>query len=133
MPDSNSRYAAVGVHWADRPQSPEFLAVEGRLVLFDTAEIARQTLPRLGAGRSESWDASQETVHFTPAVAGGFNALSIFTGYDPYDVPNGFRAKGIYSEAKGLDWRRHVYWRHVLEPLVAWADGQAQLQEGGRS
>ena len=126
-----SRYAAVGVYWADRPETPEFLAVDGRMVVFDTAEIARQTLPRLGAGRAESWDAARETVSFAPPLVTGFNRLAIFTGYDPYDVPNGFRSKGIRSEARGLDWRWHVYWRHVLDPLVAWADGLDKVSGGG--
>ena len=119
-----SRYAAVGIYWADRPETPEFLAVDGRMVIFDTAEIARQTLPRLGAGRAESWDAAQEVVSFSPHHKSvGFNRLAIFTGYDPYDVPGGFRSKGIRSEAHGLNWRWHVYWRHVLDPIIAWADG----------
>ena len=118
-----SRYAAVGVYWADRPETPEFLAVDGRIVLFDTLEIGRQTIPRLGSGRAESWDAKQETVSFSPPQNKGFNRLALFSGYDPYDVPSGFRARGIYSEAAGRDWRSHVYWRHVLEALIAWADG----------
>jgi hypothetical protein len=125
-----SRYAAVGIYWADRPDTPEFLAAEGKVVLFDTAEIARQTLPRLGAGRAESWDAARETVTFSPPVSNGFNRLAVFTGYDPYDVPAGFRSKGIYSEALGRDWRSHVYWRHVLDVLIRWAD---QVSVSGKS
>lgn len=122
-----SRYCAVGVYWADRPDAPELLAVEGRMVVFDTLEIARQTLPRLGGGRPEIWDAAKETVSFLPIAPTGFNRLAIITGYDPYDVPTGLRSKGILSEAHGRDWRRHVYWRHVLEPLIAWADALAPV------
>ena len=129
MPASERRYVAVGVYWADRSDRPEFLAVEGRLVVFDTAELASQVLPRLGVGRIEQWDAARETLAFTPLVRRGFNRLALFTGYDPYDVPNGFRALGIYSEAEGRDWRHHVYWRHVLETLIAWAEGLASAEE----
>lgn len=121
-----SRYTAIGVYWADSPGTPEFLAVEGKVVLFDTLEIARQTLPRLGAGRADLWDLSREQITFVPSSPTGFNRLALFTGYDPYDVPNGFRSKGIYSEAAGRDWRSHVYWRHVLDTLIAWADGVNQ-------
>jgi hypothetical protein len=125
MPATQSRYTALAVHWADRPDHPEFLAVEGRLLLFDTLEIARQTVPRFGSGRQEVWDAAREVIQFLPAAlphSGAFNRISLYPGYDPYDVPNGFRAKGVYSEGRGRDWRSHIYWRHALEALVAWAD-----------
>ena len=125
MPSSQSRYTAAAVHWADAPDHPEFLAVEGKILLFDTLDIARQTIPRLGSGRMERWDSDQESLTLLPelpAGSGGFNKISLFHGYDPYDVPNGFRAKGVYSEAVGRDWRHHIYWSHALKPLIAWAD-----------
>ena len=113
-----SRYCALGIYWADTPETPEILAVEGKVVLFDTVEIARQTVPRLGCGRQEIWDVSRETLRFEPETKSGYNRIALITEYDPYDVPNGMRAKGIRSEARSLDWRWHVYWRHVLEVII---------------
>ena len=122
MPATERRYCIIGVHWADNGDKPELLAVNGQIVIFDTANIARETLPRLYAGRRHVWDAAEETLTAIDFSVAGFNRLSIWTGYDPYDVPNGFRQKGIYSEAESRDWKHHVYWRHVLPELLAWAD-----------
>lgn len=121
-------YCVVGVHWADAPDQPEFLAMDGKIVVFDTLAVAREVLPRLFAGRLHRWDATKETLFALQLHAGKgtFNRLAIWTSYDPYDVPNGFRAKGVYSEAHGLDWKHHVLWAHVLEPMLLWADSFAE-------
>lgn len=123
MPATDRRYCVCGVHWADAPDAPEFLAVDGKIVLFDTLEQARDVLPALGRGRFSAWDADRETLFFTPLVrpGEGFNRLAIWTGYDPFDVPNGFRSKGVWSEAQGRDWKHHVHHREVLPVLLAWA------------
>jgi hypothetical protein len=123
MPATDRRYCIVGIHWADCPDKPEILAIDGQVVVFDTVAVAQNVIPRLGAGRIEHWSADRETLLFSPLCkVGGFNRLSIWTNYDPYDVPNGFRAKGVYSEAEGRDWKHHAYWHHVLPAILAWAD-----------
>jgi hypothetical protein len=115
MPASLSRYCIVLVHYADRPGgSGQPLCVEGKVVIFDTLEQARDVVPRLGGARMEAWDRDREVIYFTPLVRTGFNKLTIATGYDPYDVPNGWRAMGVYSEAAGRDWRHHCHiWGEV--------------------
>lgn len=123
MPDSSPRYCAIGVFWADNPDAIEVLCIEGKVVLFDTVQAAREVIPRLGSGRIECWDATQEKVTFVPMVtARGFNRLWLLTNYDPYDIPNGLRRLGIWSEAKGRDWKYHTIAWHVIGALVAWAD-----------
>lgn len=118
-------YCVIAVHWADSPGGFEFLAIDGQIVIFDTLSIAQETLPRLMAGRLHRWDAEKEILYCLDLSPGGFNRLAIWTGYDPYDVPNGFRARGVYSEAHGRDWRHHVLWAHTLSGLLAWADSFA--------
>ncbi len=127
MPRSESRYCIVGIHYADAPDKPEILAINGQVVVFDTLNMAREVLPRLSAGRPEFWDKTREVVCFSPLLRApdSFNRLSIYTGYDPYNCPNGFLSKGIRSEAVGLDWKNHVYWRHVLPQMLLWADNLA--------
>jgi hypothetical protein len=122
MPATERRYCCVGVHWADAPDSPEILMVEGKVVVFDTLPLAREVIPRLFSGRQHAWDATQEVLFALELSRTGFNRLSIFTGYDPYDVPGGMRSKGVWSEAEGRDWRYHVYWNHELDVLLSWAD-----------
>jgi hypothetical protein len=122
MPNSENRYVVLGVYWADNPDTPEFLAVEGKIVVFDTLWTAQSFVPLLGSGRATHWDAAKEDCRFSPLVRRGFNRIAIFTGYDPHDVPNGFRAKGIYSESATREWKNHMHWGEALTPLQAWAD-----------
>ena len=44
MPDSKPTYCIVGIGWADRPDQTEFLAVKGKLVVFDNVAIAQETI-----------------------------------------------------------------------------------------
>lgn len=129
MPATDRRYCVVGIYWANNPTTPEFLAVEGKIVVFDTVQCAREVIPSLAPGRVEYWDVTQEICAFSPLSRQSFNRIAIFTGYDPYDVPSGFRSKGVWSEGEGRPWRRHVYWRHVIEILTAWGDRLAIQDE----
>jgi len=122
MPASLSRYCIVGLFYADSGDQPDFLSFEGRLVTFDTLQIAQDFLPLLGGGRLYSQDVARETFTFSPISRKSFNRAVIYTGYDPYDVPNGFRTKGVYSEGHGQDWKHHVYWGHVRLEMMAWAE-----------
>ncbi|MCW3053300.1 MAG: hypothetical protein JWN14_2470 [Chthonomonadales bacterium] len=122
MPASLSRYCIVGLFYADSGDKPDFLSFEGKLVTFDTLEIAQDFLPMMGGGRPCAEDVSRETFSFSPISRRSFNRAVIYTGYDPYDVPGGFRTKGVYSEAHNRDWRWHVYWGHVRLEMMAWAN-----------
>lgn len=122
MPATDRRYVTVGIHWADNPDNPEFLAVEGKIVIFDTLAEAQEILPALMPGRLHLWDGEQETLYACDLQKTGYNRLSIWKGYDPYDVPNGFRSKGVYSEGEGRDWKYHVHMSQVIRALLKWAD-----------
>lgn len=122
MPASLSRYCIVGLFYADSGDQPDFLSFDGKLVTFDTLEIAQDFLPLLGGGRLYMQDVASETFSFSPISRRSFNRAVIYTGYDPYDAPNGFRAKGVYSEAHGRDWQHHVYWGQVRREMMAWAE-----------
>lgn len=123
MPATNRRYVVVGIYWAHTPDKVQVLAINGQVVVFDTVEMARWVLPALSGGRMCHWSADQETITFSPMQPKGFNRAVIITGYDPYDVPVGMGAVGIRSEAEYRDWHSHVFWRHVMEGMLAWADG----------
>ena len=121
MPDSEVRYCVLGIHYY-RSDHPEFLQVDGKVVIFDTIDQARGYVERMSAGRFCAWDGEQEHAFFTPKVTTGYNEITIWTGYDPYDVNTGFASKGVKSEAKHLDWKRHVHVQEVWRTLLAFAD-----------
>jgi len=130
MPDSNPRYVALALHWPHAGDTPGFLTLEGKLVLIDTLDLARWVAPALAPGRLAHWNAAGDEVAFSPLSLTVFNRISLCYGYDPYDVPGGFRREGIWSEGKGRDWRYHVPYFHVKEYLFAWAEQMAiQIEE----
>ena len=125
MPDSEVRYCVIAMHYAGSEDKPEFLTVDGRIVIFDTLIQAQNFVPRMGAGRSDFWSADKETIYFSPTVLRGYNSVSIWTGYDPYDVNTGFMRLGdrsIRSESKYQDWKYHIHVHEVFKQLIAFAD-----------
>jgi hypothetical protein len=131
MPASDRGYCVVGVFYPHAPDSVQLVAIDGKVLVWSTVEEARNVAPRLGAGRLEHWSADRETICWTPLYRQGFNRASILTGYDPYDVPNGFRRMGIWSEAEGREWRSHILWTNVARELLDWADAQGDQEPGG--
>lgn len=126
MPATDRRYVVLGLYYAEQPDKVQLLGIEGKIITFDTVAVAQQFVPRLGGGRLDAWDTAGESCWFTPLVRQGFNRVDILTGYDPYDVPNGARSAGIWSEAEGRDWRYHVHWCDIWRELMAWADRQGE-------
>jgi hypothetical protein len=125
MPDSTVRYCALAIHWHGR-NSGSPLAADGKIVLFDTADQARDVVQRLGGGRVGSWSLDKETIFLSPLDVEGFNKIEVIRNYDPYDVPNGWRSGfGTYSETHNLDWRWHVHHRDVLKSILAFGDRSA--------
>lgn len=122
MPESKPRYVCLRVYYGDSDR-PQFLCANGKLVVFDALEHAQTSLEAFGSGlRLPHWDAARETLFFSPLARTGFNRLELWTDYDPYDVPNGFRSLGIWSEGAGRAWRYHVMWHEVYQGILQWAD-----------
>lgn len=119
----NRGYAVVGVYWAHSPDSCRILSVDGKIVIFDTPEMASDFLERLSGGRNTFYNSDREIAVYSPINPNGYNRASVLTGYDPYDVPyNVKNAVGVNSEAKNLDWRWHIHWSNVVKALRKFAD-----------
>jgi hypothetical protein len=90
MPD----YAAIAVAG---PQTGrwELMSSGGRVIVFDTAEIAWEWLPLLGGGRPYSADARSLSVCFLELSAVAPNRARVVAPYDP---------------GERTPWRRHVIW-----------------------
>lgn len=118
-------YVAVGWQpWGKSATS--LLAVGGKIVLFDTKEIARNFLPYLGQGRFESWTPDGETLTFTPMVENGINKCTLVTDYDPYNLPAQMPG-GIRSETRLKEWRSHIMFSHAFLDC-----GQHETKDGVR-
>lgn len=122
MPDTLVRYCIALSRWAGSDAwSP--LAVNGRIVVFDTLRMAQDFLPTLAWSRDYRWSADKETLTFVPPVLTGeaINQVCIMTGYDPFDVPvsilTNCSKNAVRSEGKGRAWRSHVMWHEVREGL----------------
>jgi len=91
--------------------APRLLAADGKVVLFETAVMARQFMPQLGGGRIPTWSNDGETLCFTPIDPKGINRVALVTGYTPHNLPVGAPVK---SEVKGKEWKNHVMWFHAF-------------------
>jgi hypothetical protein len=110
MPASDRRYCVLGIEWANNPGVPELLAVEGKIVVFDTLTNARDSAERLAAGREYFWTGNNEVIYYSPLSLNGCNKISVWRNYDPFDTPVGMARLGIRSEAEGRDWKFHCHW-----------------------
>ncbi|WP_395089299.1 hypothetical protein [Armatimonas sp.] len=104
--------------------SASLLAVSGKIVLFDTKQIAREFLPILGQGRASSWSADGETLVFTPVDPKGINRCALVTQYDPYDLPAQM-PNAIRSETRLMPWRSHIMFTHAFLDC-----GQHEMKDG---
>jgi len=116
---SGNRYCILAYYWAGNPKA-QFFAIDGKIVVFDTIEIARDYAPQLAPGRLPYWDVTEEICYFSPLDPQGFNRVDVVTGYDPYNVPVGFGTDyGVFSEAKSMAWKYHAYRLDAHEALMA--------------
>lgn len=105
-------YVAVGWYpWGKNTCS--LLSVGGKVVLFDTMQIAREFLPILGQGRMSHWSPDGETLVFTPVDPSGMNKVVLVRDYDPYNLPAQM-PNGIRSETKSMQWRNHIMFTHAF-------------------
>lgn len=102
-------YAAIAVyHFGE--DTPKLLSVKNRVVIFDTAEIARNWIPKLGKGRPTHWlDADVVWWHIEPGEE--INRAFICTDYDVYNVPPNHP---VPSETRQMDWKHHIIWNEAF-------------------
>lgn len=87
-------YAAVEV-LSPRSGNWELMSVGGRVIVFDTAEIAWNWLPLLGGGRLHSSDAHTRSITFLEISPRAPNRARVVSPYDP---------------GEKTPWRRHIIW-----------------------
>ncbi len=90
MPD----YAAVSV-FSPRTRRWELMSDRGRVIVFDTAEVAWNWLPLLGGGRTYASDARSLSLCFLELSGVAPNRARVVTHYMPEE-----RAP----------WRGHIIW-----------------------
>ena len=114
-------YAVMGIYLPGQTK-PQIMSAKGKVILFDTREVAINFAPKLADGRIDFWEADGETVSFAPLDPKGVNRACVLTGYDPFDAPiglniqsaDGKRVYKIHSEARGREWKHHVMFSHVF-------------------
>lgn len=107
---SGAAHSAGPVDPAEAASSgARLMAVDGKIVLFDTVEIAQQWIPQLGMGRQTHFSRDGETAYWTPMDPNGINRAVLLTGYNPHSLPPNMPG-GILSETLGREWRHHVMW-----------------------
>ncbi len=94
-------YAAVAV-FSPASRRWELMSSGGRVIVFDTAEMAWNWLPLLGSGRPYSADARSLSLCFMELSATAPNRARVVTPYHPDE---------------GQPWKRHVIW-------TEWWDGR---------
>ena len=87
-------YAAVEVY-SPLSHRWELMSDGGRIILFDTAELAWNWLPLLGGGRPYSADARARSICFMELSSFAPNRARVISGFRP-DEP--------------FPWRKHVIW-----------------------
>ncbi len=95
MPD----YAAVMVLSPVSGQW-ELMTVHGRVVVFDTAQMAWEWLPTLGQGRVSSSNERERSMAFLE--------ISCL-------LPNRARVVSSYALGEAIPWKRHVIWTEAFE------------------
>ena len=103
-------YAALGIYKAGQ-NKPSLLSVNGRVVVFDTPEMAKNVVPVLGEDRPCTFSADGESAYFLPLDPNGVNRVVVLTDYDPYNLPSGLPMR---SETRLTEWKGHVMWHLVF-------------------
>jgi hypothetical protein len=91
-------YAAVAV-FSPLSGRWELMSSGGRVIVFDTAEVAWDWLPLLGGGRRACRDRSNLSVAF-PEIS--------------MNAPNRARVVDHYNPGEKTPWQRHVIWSEWL-------------------
>src|ERR1051325_6114863 len=100
MEDGMADYAAVAV-FSPRPRWWGRMSDGGRVIVFDTAEMAWNWLPLLGSGRPYSADA---------------RSLSLWFMEISSTAPNRARVVAPYFPDERQPWKRHVIWTEWWRP-----------------
>jgi hypothetical protein len=108
-------YSVIGV-WFQGEEHATLLAMDDKILVFDTPQMARDYLPRLGSGRRTLWD-GEDNVCWAELTPDGINRAVVLWDYDPYDAPYG------RSESRLHEWQHHVIW------TVAVLQEEAQRQQ----
>ncbi len=87
-------YAAISVY-SPRTHRWELMSSGGRIIVFDTAEMAWNWLPLLGGGRPYVSDARSLSLCFVEISSA---------------APNRARVVSPYRLDENQPWRRHVIW-----------------------
>ncbi len=87
-------YAAIAV-FSPFSRRWELMSDRGRVIVFDSAEVAWNWLPLLGGGRPYVADARSRTICFVELSA---------------IAPNMAYVEAPYRTGEPLPWRRHVIW-----------------------
>ena len=96
---SRPDYAAVAVVHPVSGQW-ELMSSDGRVIVFDTAQVAWEWLPLLGQGRQYSADEQRLMLSF----------------WEVSEVlPNRVRVVSPYCPEEGQPWQRHVIWSEWWE------------------
>jgi hypothetical protein len=90
----NPDYAAVAVY-SPVSRRWELMSNRGRIIVFDTAEVAWNWLPLLGGGRPYTSDARSLSLCFLELSS---------------TAPNRARVVSPYSPGELQPWRHHVIW-----------------------
>jgi hypothetical protein len=88
--------------------SYSILSSDDKIILFDSLEIARNTIPYLAEGRRYFWNEEKDILKFSPYLIGYINEINIILGYDPFLAPYG------KSETRLMPWKNHIMWNYVF-------------------
>ena len=117
----NPGYAVIGIYLTGENR-PSLMSAKGRVIVFDTPQMAIEFMPLLGGGRITRWSEDGETAFWSPLDLRGVNRAAVLTGYDPYHLPPGAPTP---SESLIRGWRHHVHWAQW------WADcGGNEAKDG---
>jgi len=96
----------IGV-WFRGEEHPTLLSANDRIIVFDTPQMARDFMPRLGGGRPTCWK-DADSAYWPILTKTGINRAVVLWNYDPYNAPNG------RAESRLHEWQHHIIWQMAL-------------------